>query len=162
MRGPGLCCSLSVDIDMNRLRYRACLQLQGDATEYDELSLSGTFNGVPSACLEVKDSSGQLIHLSKISGTDWCPAAFVSTIFPERSFKPALPGITCGDWLDLAVMLDGFKRYSSSEPEAWASVKISLSVATRAEGWQRSASANPEAGFSYVSGESAWVELIKK
>jgi hypothetical protein len=56
-------------------------------------------------------------------------------------------------------MLDGFRENSSAEPEAWASVKISLSTATRAEGWRRSASANPEAGFSYVYGESAWVEL---
>lgn len=141
---------LSVEVDTDKLKYRVCLRLEGDATEYDALDLAPVAHGLAprGARVYVKDDSGQTVTC--VGGDRGYSSAELhsgSPIFKSSFKKAPQSGAVYSDWFDMADLIRGLDQCSKVPPEKWARLMIKLTVRTRTK------------TDGSVQGQSAWLDL---
>jgi len=146
-------CSLSVDVDIESLKYRACLRLATAQTEYDELGLVpiGKYLAPRGVGFLVEDGLGHLLpNIHNESG--WSSAELYSgSLKVRRSFKKSSLQAVCGEWLEMSDALQMLEQEAKIGPEQWGRLKINYAVFIRPPG--------ADENGVLLRGESPWIEL---
>ena len=141
---------LSVETDIQQLRYRVVLHLEAVSSEYDELDLIPSAPGLAprGARVRIKDRTGQLIPCANTErGYSSAELSSGSPVF-KTSFKKAPQShIVYSDWFAMGDLVRGLEQCSRVRSEKWASLRIGFTVRTSGT---RSA---------VVHGESTWVDV---
>jgi len=142
--------SLSVEVDADRLKYRACLHLSDQATEYDSLDLVPVARGLAprGARVFVKGDSGQAVACANAGrGYSSSELDSGSPIYRSSFEKAPQSGNVCSEWLDIRDLVRGFDQCSRVPPDEWAKLSITFTVTTR------------DKTSGTVQGQSVWIDL---
>lgn len=122
--------SLSIEVDTAKLKYRVCLRLDSNTTEYDALDMVPVASGLAprGAKVHVKDNLGRLV-LCESDDRGYSSAELYSgsPIFKSSFKKPPSSGIVCSDWFEIAQLVRGLDQCSKVLPEKWSKLLISRS-----------------------------------